>query len=198
MLCLLLVVCSILTSIGFNRVEARAKVDEKKLYMNYMAKVDKKWRKKIKQLNSKEEYNVWEPGVAYKILDLDGDGQKELVYMLERSCGYTCQKWRICTVKKGKVHRVWKSSLGAYVMLAKVKGEKGRLQIDYYFPGSCTHDYQRFTFSSGKIKDVSKRYLYALDRDSNTASYCFYDGNRKVEDPFDIENVKYIDTKEYK
>lgn len=44
MLCLLLAVCSILSGINFNQMETSAKVNEKKLYMDYLAKIDKKCR----------------------------------------------------------------------------------------------------------------------------------------------------------
>lgn len=197
-LCVLLAVCSILSGINFNRMETGAKVNEKKLYMDYLAKTHKKWKKELKQKHPEDPSYFFKELVEYKILDLGGDGRKELIYTLRDWNPYgTPYFWGwICTLKKGKVHKVWSGSLPDYDFY-RIKGEKKKLVIS----SSCFSyggvPCEVYTFSSGKMK---KEKDYFCQLDPNSPNFIYSENEKRVKEPFghNDNKLKPIKLKIYK
>lgn len=199
LLCLLLAVCSILANINFNRLEIRAEVNEKKLYMDYLAKIDKKWQKKVKQDSKDDPYRKGYGYVYYKFIDLDDDGRKELLYRLWEDIYNGQEQLFVCTIKNGKIHKVWKSLTAHAVGFSRVKGEKKKWVVDYLAAVGST--YHIYTFSSEKMKKMSEYYAHTDFEPGGSGDYCYYDENdKKCEQPSELRdnNLKRIFFKEYK
>lgn len=140
------------------------------------------------------DYSV--ESLSYKILDLDGDGQKELICIvyIQSESGLFWYHWGwICTLKKGKVRKVW-SIEDRIPEFYRIKGEKKKIVVSsgYYSPGNVP--YRIYTFSSGKMKEEDM-YTWFWRED-----YYQDKNGKRVRQPSELKEskLKPINLKEYK
>lgn len=161
---MILVLCLLLTGLYRSPSEVQAKVSEKKLYMDYLEKEEKRLRK--------VEYAESEI-VGYHLIDLNNDGQKELVY--DFWCGGARSEETVCMIKNGKVEVVYDAE-GHQVIgqtFYKIKGSKNK----FVAGGACSateYMYDVYKFSNSNVKKIATyRRIY-----EDIGRGCYKDGKR--------------------
>lgn len=194
-LCLLLVVCSILTSSNFNRIETRAKIDEKKLYMDYLAKEEKRAQKIFDEIEFLKGQDVI---LGYKIIDLDHDGKKELIY--EENSGGTKPIGMICTIQDGEVClKVGERSAQFY----RVKGLKSHIVVGMPDPenAALSYYYILYTVKDSKLKKKTEYKIDCYYYDGMDKRYLYEKNKKEIsENSFKRfeKSLKQIKLKDYK
>lgn len=166
---------------------------EREIYLEYLAKTEKKLQKKYQKLDEQENGLDLDHLVRYKIIDLNNDGKKELLYnfSVPGAGAYNMNKGRICTIRNGKVKKLWKSDERHAVSYATLKGSKTKVVIDEYVTTGGI--YTVYDLSSNKMKKVSS---YAREQVvSGDGIYYYRENGTKVKDPFgkESEKLKYIE-----
>ncbi len=175
---------------------------EKEIYLKYLTRMKKSLLKKYSKSNIVVPLSDYY--LEYKIMDLNGDGTKELLYTFQVNGfpgsddpSYLQQKGRICTIQNGKVKQMWESDTSHAITFHTIKGSESEIVVDKYITGGI-HHIEVYHVASAKLeKNDSYIFRPIVGPESVENGYFRKDGEERVKDPFgkDDENLKYIELK---
>lgn len=156
---------------------------EKEIYLKYLAKEKKRLLKKY--YNTNTDKSLPDYLVSYKIIDLNGDGKKELVYTFTETINVMRHELgRICTIQNGKVKQLWEDE-DRYVTFFTLKGSKSKIVVEYQ--GSATQRFKVYRVVSDKLKEIDSFHKRPfLDPDTQLVDYGYYRDTQEkwIKDPF--------------
>ncbi len=167
---------------------------EKEIYLDYLAKVEKKMRKKILQQDPDVSKYVLDHIVGYKIIDFNSDGKKELIYVKS----YVAQQAYICTIKNGNVRKLWKSEEFHAIFPCTLKGSASKVVMEEAV--AVGTNYEVLKVSPDKVKKEAF-YHFGPDFSKVDIDYVYKDIDGKiVADPFGKEDnrLQHIEMEYYK
>lgn len=152
----LLVLCSMIGMMEAGRLCAQAAVSEKALYLEYLAKKEASIEKELIGTMFEDHQGSVIP--RYKIMDINMDGKKELIY--ELSAGGAKGEGVVCSIRNGKVKEL--ETFGGSPQFFTVKGSQKQLVVGASY-GALNYGYEVFLASADSLKKKADYQISYID-----------------------------------